>query len=82
MVIYLRPLLIITSRKKKKAIETEQITLKALKSLDLKQQLLFVESYLPDAWEYLNDIKGAQLPKFDDNDEWIVKEDNHATGND
>ena len=72
MVIYLRPLLIITSRKKKKAIETEQITLKALKSLDLKQQLLFVESYLPDAWEYLHDIaSGAELPIFDDNDDMI-----------
>jgi hypothetical protein len=67
---------------KKKAIETEQITLRALKSLDLKQQLLLVESYLPDAWEYLHDINGAQLPKFDDNDEWITEEDNHATGND
>jgi hypothetical protein len=62
--------------------ETEQITLRALKSLDLKQQLLFVESYLPDAWEYLHDINGIQLPKFDDNDEWITEEDNHATGND
>jgi hypothetical protein len=82
VVIYLRPLLIITSRKKKKAIETEQITLKALKSLDLRQQLLFVESYLPDAWEYLNDTNGAQLPKFDDNDEWITEGDNHATSDD
>jgi hypothetical protein len=48
----------------------------------LKQQLLFVESYLPDAWEFLHDVNGAQLPKFDDNDEWIVKEDNHATSDD
>ena len=45
--------------------------LKSLKALDLKQQLLFVESYLPDAWEYLNDINGVQLPKFDDNDEVV-----------
>jgi hypothetical protein len=67
--ICLRPQLIITSRKKKKAIETEQITLKALKSLDLKQQLLFVESYLPDAYEYLTDT--GELPKFDENDEII-----------
>jgi len=67
---------------KKRVFETEQITLRALKSLDLKQQLLFVESYLPDAWEYLNDTNGAQLPEFDDNDDWIVKEDNHATSND
>jgi hypothetical protein len=43
--------------------------IKALKSLDLKQQLLFVESYLPDAWEFLCDV--AKLPKFDDNDEII-----------
>lgn len=45
--------------------------LKALKDLDLKQQLLFCESYLPDAWEYLQDIAGVQLPKFDDNDEVV-----------
>lgn len=45
--------------------------LKALKDLDLKQQLLFCESYLPDAWEYLRDMAGVQLPKFDDNDEVV-----------
>lgn len=45
--------------------------LKALKELDLKQQLLFVESYLPDAWEYLHDTSGMKLPKFDDNDEIV-----------
>ena len=56
--------------------------LKALKDLDLKQQLLFVESYLPDAWEYLHDTNGVQLPKFDDDDEMIVKGDNHATSDD
>ena len=49
--------------------------LKSLKALDLKQQLLFVESYLPDAWEYLQDIAAAKLPQFDDNDEMITKED-------
>lgn len=43
--------------------------IKALKSLDLNQQLLFVESYLPDAWEFLQDV--ARLPKYDDNDEII-----------
>ena len=59
-----------------------EIAIKKLRELDLKQQLLFCESYLPDAWEYLHDTAGIQLPKFDDNDEWIVKEDNHATGND
>lgn len=64
----------------------EQVTLKALKDLDLRQQLLFVESYLPDAWEYLNDINGVQLPKYDDNDELVSwgaapqdkEENNHA----
>lgn len=67
---------------RRKAHNVEQVTLKALKELDLRQQLLFCEAYLPDAWEYLNDINGVQLPKFDDNDEWITEEDNHATGND
>lgn len=45
--------------------------LKALKDYDLRQQLLFCEAYLPDAWEYLRDIAGVQLPKFDDNDEVV-----------
>ena len=49
--------------------------LKSLKTLDLKQQLLFVESYLPDAWEYLNDISSVKLPTFDDNDELVTKEE-------
>lgn len=59
----------------------EQITLKALRNLDLKQQLLFVESYLPDAYEYFTDMANSnlKLPTFDDNDEWITEEDNHAT---
>lgn len=56
--------------------------LKSLKDLDLKQQLLFCESYLPDAYEYLTDIGKVNLPKFDDNDEWITEEANHATSND
>lgn len=58
--------------------------LKALKDYDLRQQLLFCEAYLPDAWEYLHDIAGVQLPKFDDDDEVIswgntpnIKEDNN-----
>lgn len=50
-----------------------EVVLKRLRELSLKQQLLFVESYLPDAWEYLHDTS-AKLPKFDDNDE-LVKED-------
>ena len=45
--------------------------LKSLKALDLKQQLLFVESYLPDAWEYLHDTAGVPLPKYDDNDDLV-----------
>ena len=49
----------------------EQVTLKTLKDLDLRQQLLFCEAYLPDAWEYLRDIAGVQLPKFDDNDDLV-----------
>jgi hypothetical protein len=47
------------------------VELKALRNLDLKQQLLFVESYLPDAWEYLHDINGVPQPTFDDNDELV-----------
>jgi hypothetical protein len=42
-----------------------------LRKLSIKEQLLFVESYLPDAWEYLHDINGVPLPKFDDNDEVV-----------
>jgi hypothetical protein len=60
--------------------ETE---LKALRNLDLKQQLLFVESYLPDAWEYLRDTAGVPLPKFDDNDDlvswWATPQDAKKT---
>ena len=48
---------------------------KELKSLNLKEQLLFVESFLPDAWEYLHDIASApKLPQFDDNDDMISAE--------
>lgn len=51
--------------------------IKTLKNLNLKEQLLFVESYLPDAWEYLQDIASApKLPQFDDNDEFIRAERN------
>jgi hypothetical protein len=48
------------------------VELKALRNLDLKQQLLFVESYLPDAWEYLHDTAGVPQPTFDDNDELVA----------
>ena len=48
---------------------------KTLKNLSLKEQLLFVESFLPDAWEYLHDIASApKLPQFDDNDDMILAE--------
>jgi hypothetical protein len=48
-----------------------EIAIKKLREMSLKQQLLFCESYLPDAWEYLHDTADVQLPKFDDNDEVI-----------
>ncbi len=54
--------------------------LKNLRNLDLKQQLLFCESYLPDAWEYLNDAGQFQLPQFDDNDELITKKEEESYG--
>lgn len=60
-------------------------TLKSLGQMSLDKQLLFVESYLPDAWEYLHDIaSAAELPIFDDNDDMIScgEEDNHATNHD
>ncbi len=40
-----------------------------LRKLNTKEQLLFVESYLPDAYEYLTDT--GRLPTFDDNDEVV-----------
>ena len=46
-------------------------TLKSLGQMSLDRQLLFVESYLPDAWEFLHDLQQVQLPKFDDNDNMI-----------
>jgi len=50
--------------------------LKNLRELNLKQQLLFCESYLPDAWEYLNETI-IKLPQYDDNDELVKKEDGY-----
>jgi hypothetical protein len=47
------------------------VELKKLRSLDLKQQLLFCEAYLPDAYEFLRDTNRIKLPKFDENDEVI-----------
>jgi hypothetical protein len=55
------------------------VVLKKLREMSLKQQLLFVESYLPDAWDFMQDV--AKLPMYDDNDD-LVKEDNHATSDD
>ena len=62
---------------------------KSLRKLNTQEQLLFVESYLPDAYEYLTDI--GRLPTYDDNDEvvsWGVsshdvdkKEDKHDLRN-
>jgi hypothetical protein len=46
-----------------------EIALNKLREMSLKQQLLFVETYLPDAYEYLKDT--GELPKFDENDEII-----------
>jgi hypothetical protein len=39
--------------------------------LDLKQQLLFCEAYLPDAYEFLRDIGKIKKPEFNDDDEVI-----------
>lgn len=58
---------------RRKARNLGRVALKTLKGLSLRQQLLFCEAYLPDAWEHLHDTS-AQLPKFDDNDE-LMKED-------
>lgn len=43
----------------------------SLRKLNTQEQLLFVESYLPDAWEYLHDTAVVQLPTFDDNDKLV-----------
>jgi hypothetical protein len=42
-----------------------------LRKLSIKEQLLFVESYLPDAWEYLHDTADVPLPTYDDNDDLV-----------
>ena len=48
----------------------------SLRKLNTKEQLLFVESYLPDAYEYLTDT--GRLPTFDDNDEWVKEGKQHG----
>jgi hypothetical protein len=48
-----------------------EIAIKKLRDLDLKQQLLFCEAYLPDAWEFLHDIGKIKKPEFNDDDEVI-----------
>ena len=52
-----------------------------LRKLNIKEQLLFAESYLPDAWEYLRDTAGVKLPRFDDNDEIISWGIHHDANN-
>lgn len=46
--------------------------------MSLKDQLLYIETHMPDAWEYLHDIADTKikLPTYDENDE-IVREDKH-----
>lgn len=39
--------------------------------MTLQEQLIIVERDYPEAWKYLHDAAGVQLPKFDDNDEII-----------
>lgn len=60
----------------------------SLRKLTTQEQLLFVESYLPDAYEYLTDTANSnlKLPTFDDNDDLVSwnnipqdkEENNHA----
>lgn len=42
--------------------------------MSLKDQLIYIETHMPDAWEYLHDISKAELPKYDEDDE-VVEED-------
>ena len=44
--------------------------------MSLKDQLLYIETHLPDAWEYLHDIANSKikLPKYDEDDE-VIEED-------
>lgn len=46
--------------------------------MSLKDQLLYIETHFPDAWEYLHDIADTKikLPTYDENDE-IVRGDKH-----
>jgi hypothetical protein len=82
VVIYQKPWFLALKKAREKRVVMNEIAIKKLREMSLKQQLLFCESYLPDAWEFLHDISKIKKPEFDDNDEWIVKEDNHATGHD
>ena len=45
----------------------------SLRKLNTQEQLLFVESYLPDAYEYLTDTANSnlKLPTYDDNDDLV-----------
>ena len=45
--------------------------------MSLSEKLFFIETQMPDAWEYLHDTAGlapAVPPKFDDDDEPIEEE--------
>jgi hypothetical protein len=55
-------------------VEQKSLRDKDCKEMTLGEQLLFLECFLPDAWEYLHDISKIRLPKYDENDE-IIKED-------
>lgn len=50
---------------------TDGLRDKVCKEMTLGEQLLFVECFLPDAWEYLHDVNKVRLPKFDENDDVI-----------
>lgn len=50
------------------------------KGMSLEEQLFYIETHFPDAWEYLHDIAKVKLPKFDDNDE-LIEEDGQDESN-
>lgn len=55
------------------------MTAESLKMLTPKEQLIFVEEYLPDAWNLLQGIASTELPRYDDNDEVIREDEKHET---
>ena len=51
--------------------------------LSMEAQLAIVKEAYPAVWLYIESLReqiqgGNELPKFDDNDDEIVEEDNHA----